>query len=177
MTIGGPLTFLNWVRLGVAVCCVTWISISCSPGASPSATLPRTDGTIETNYISLYEAHGTALDRATGQVAANCGSSIAPSTLCVVAAEDALHTDLAFITAISDVELPTRFAMAHTLLIRALSHAALGFDLRIEALRDRSTSELNEAFSELSLAGQLLRTSFAAFPPDVRSKATPAGTY
>ncbi len=71
--------------------------------------------------------------------------------------------------------VPSRFTAAHALLIRALSHAALGFDLRIESIRDRSIPELNSAFTELSLAGQLLHASFEAFPPDVRSTATPVG--
>jgi len=170
-------TFRPLLRPGLLVCYVVYMLLmSCSSGTSPVATSPSSDADSEMKYLSVYEENGTALDKATTQVAANCGSSISPSTLCVVAAEDALHTDLAFITAISDVKVPTRFAAAHALLIRALSHAALGFDLRIESLRDRSTPELNEAFAELTLAGQLLHASFEAFPPDVRSTTTPAGT-
>src|SRR5712692_1397450 len=130
-------------------CFVCVLLMGCSSGVSPVSASPSTAAS-EQKYISVYEANGAALDAATTQVATYCGSSITPSTLCIVAVEDALHTDLAFVTAISDLTVPSRFTAAHALLIRALSHAALGFDLRIESIRDRSIPELNSAFTELS---------------------------
>jgi hypothetical protein len=120
-------------------------------------------------YLSAYETNGRTLSDASVQVNLNCLDTVVPALLCVVALEDALNASITFETNMTDLALPDRFADAHALLIRALAHAARGFDLWIEALRDRDTAKLGDAKGELVIASRLLQDSFQAFPSDVRS--------
>ena len=160
----------SWCR-SFAVLVFLWIGASCQTTNSSAPTSPNSSRAGEQEYLAAYQRYGADLDSATRQVAANCGTSVKPNTQCVVSTEDALDTDLKFLATLTDLTVPPRFTAANTTLTRALAHGARGFFLRIESLRDQSTAERDEAFSELSLTGQLLHAAFEAFPADVRSSA------
>ncbi len=141
--------------------------VGCSAGNSSPAQPTPTVG--EREYLSAYETSGRTLSDTSVQVNLNCRDTVVPALLCVVALEDALNASTAFETNMTDLSLPLRFTGAHALLTRALAHAARGFDLWIEALRDRDSAKLGEAKTELVSASRLLHESFQAFPVDVRS--------
>jgi hypothetical protein len=144
--------------------------IGCSGGNT--STVHTTPDASEHPYLSTYETSGRAFHDASTQVGLNCRDTVVPALLCVVALEDALNASIAFETNITDLTVPGRFADAHALLTRALAHAARGFDLWIEALRDRDAAKLADAKVELATASRLLHTSFQAFPVDVRPNLT-----
>jgi hypothetical protein len=148
---------------------ITLIATACQSAGSSGPPSQSPDATTEAQYLDVYQTDGGKLDAATTLMNTNCGSVVVASTLCVVAAENALDTDLTFLVAVADATIPTRFVKANGLLYKALSHGARGFYLRIESLRDKSMSERDQAFSELAVTGQLLHSAYEAFPPDVRN--------
>jgi hypothetical protein len=148
---------------------IAFIATACQSAGSSGLPSQTPDSAAEAQYLDVYEADGGKLDAATTLMNTNCGSAVVPNTLCVVAAESALDADLTFLVAVGDATVPPRFVKANGLLSKALSHGARGFYLRIESLRDQSTSERDQAFSELTVTGQLLHSAYEAFPPDVRS--------
>ena len=118
----------------------------------------------------MYQTNSAALDRFLADMETNCGSSVQPTTYCVLAAENALDSDLSFLTSATDASVPPRFSQSNGLLVRGLSHGARGIYLRIVALRDRSVEELGTAENELSLARQLRHSAFEALPSDVETR-------
>jgi len=144
--------------------------MGCSVGNSSG--VQSTPTASEDVYLGVYDKNGAALSDAAAGVTLTCRDTVVPALLCVVGLEDALNASIAFETNITDVTLPSRFADAHGLLVRALAHAARGFDLWIEALRDRDAAKLGDAHVELATASRLVHASFEAFPVDVRPAIT-----
>jgi hypothetical protein len=161
--------------VSTAVLAVVLLTGGCQgSGGTSLSRSQHSDQFGESRYLQVYEQDGSKLDDATKLMNSNCGTSVVPSTLCVVAAENALDADLAFQEAITDTSVPTRLETANRLLSRALSHAGRGFYLRISSLRDRSSAERDEAFAELTLAGRLLHDAYQALPDDVRGGGQPS---
>jgi hypothetical protein len=152
----------------IAVTLALFVVGTCAPGSTQRAGSPNPDTSLEAAYMQMYATHSASFRKAITDMATICGSSVEPTTYCVVAAEIALDSDLSFLTAATDASVPPRFTHSNSLLVRGLSHEGRGIYRRIESLRDRSVDELQSAKSELNLGQQLLDQASEALPADVR---------